>query len=210
MVKRPFQLLFIMGVFALVVSSCAPDVARREGSSSLIGKDFTSDTGSGPNSTTGPDWGLQLKTSGCLADGSLQDKACTPGDIIKSSTKEQICTPGYARKVRSVSQSLKNDVYASYGITKRKPGAYQVDHLVSLQLGGSNDISNLWPEAASPKPGYHEKDKVENYLHDQLCDGDMSLAEVQNAIATDWVAVYNSMPPDLRNNSSDDNAGEGS
>ena len=56
-----------------------------------------------------------------------------------------------------------------YGITSHAPGQYEVDHLVSLELGGSNDIANLWPELASPKPGFHEKDKVENYLHAQVC-----------------------------------------
>jgi hypothetical protein len=61
-------------------------------------------------------------------------------------------------------------------------------------LGGSNDISNLFPEAASPKPGFHEKDKVENYLHDQVCSGAMTLQIAQIAIATNWLDVYNSMP----------------
>ena len=33
---------------------------------------------------------------------------------------------------------------------------------MSLELGGSNDIKNLWPEAALPTPGFHEKDAVED------------------------------------------------
>jgi hypothetical protein len=145
-------------------------------------------------STKEPNWGVQTKTSGCKAQNGLQDFACTPGDIFPKATKQQICTSGYAGSVRNVPQSVKNKVYASYGITKRRPGQYEVDHLVSLQLGGSNDISNLWPEIDAPKPGFHEKDKVENYLHDQLCDGKMTLKEVQIAIATNWLAVYQSMP----------------
>jgi hypothetical protein len=98
-----------------------------------------------------------------------------------------------------VPQSVKNQVYTSYGIKSRRAGQYEVDHLVSLQLGGSNDISNLWPEAASPKPGFHEKDKVENYLHDQMCKGNMTLKQVQIAIATNWLTVYNSMPANSKN-----------
>lgn len=141
-----------------------------------------------------PNWGMQAKTSGCIAQNSLQDPACTPGDIFPNATKQQICTPGYASSVRNVPQSVKNKVYAAYGIKKHLPGQYEVDHLVSLQLGGSNDISNLWPEIATPKPGFHEKDKVENYLHDQVCDGAMTLKEAQIAIATNWLTVYNRMP----------------
>ncbi len=31
---------------------------------------------------------------------------------------------------------------------------------------------------------------VEDYLHKQVCAGALSLAEAQQAIATDWVVVY--------------------
>ncbi|WP_207229380.1 HNH endonuclease signature motif containing protein [Ktedonosporobacter rubrisoli] len=144
--------------------------------------------------TKEPTWGVRNKTSNCTINGPLQDIACTPGDIIQSATKEQICQPGYARTVRNVPTSEKNQVYAEYGITHHSTGEYEVDHLVSLELGGSNDISNLWPEAASPKPGFHEKDKVENYLHDQVCSGAVSLKQAQIEIATNWLDVYNRMP----------------
>jgi hypothetical protein len=69
-----------------------------------------------------------------------------------------------------------------------------VDHLISLELGGSNSIANLWPEAAEPTPGYHQKDQVENYLHQQVCDGKMSLHDAQFQIATNWLNVYKRMP----------------
>lgn len=141
-----------------------------------------------------PHWGVQTKTSGCLAHNGLPDTACTPGAIIATATKDVICQSGYARTVRNVPTSEKDQVYAEYGILSHTAGQYEVDHLVSLELGGSNDIANLWPEAASPKPGFHEKDKVENYLHDQLCSGAITLNQAQTEIATNWLAVYNQMP----------------
>ena len=141
-----------------------------------------------------PHWGVQAKTSGCAAHGALQDAACTPGAIFPDVTKQQVCTPGYASSVRNVPQSVKNKAYAEYSITKHLPGQYEVDHLVSLELGGSNDLANLWPEAASPTPGFHEKDKVENYLNSQVCDGKITLQQAQIEIATNWLAVYNRMP----------------
>src|SRR5262249_13849619 len=134
-----------------------------------------------------PDWGHRTKTSGCVVRGPLPDPACTPGDIFPNATKDKICVSGYASSVRDRPTSEKNAVYAEYGITHHTTGEYEVDHFVSLELGGSNDISNLFPEAASPKPGFHEKDKVENYLHDQVCSGAMTLAEAQRLIATNWV-----------------------
>lgn len=142
-----------------------------------------------------PQWGHQTKTSGCVTSpDNRPDPECTPGDILPEATKDKICVPGYTQTVRNVPDSLKNQVYAEYGITSHKPGQYEVDHFVSLELGGSNDISNLFPQPAVPVPGFHEKDKVENYLHDQVCSGAMSLQEAQIKIATNWVDVYNNMP----------------
>lgn len=151
-----------------------------------------------------PQWGVRAKTSGCQASGGLQDKACTPGAIFSDATKTKICVPGYASSVRNVPVSLKSKVYAAYGIKKRRPGQYEVDHLVSLQLGGSNDIANLWPELAEPKPGFHEKDRVENWLHDQVCKDKMSLRDAQIKIATNWLAVYSSLPSQFNGSDSDD------
>ena len=141
-----------------------------------------------------PNWGVQTKTSGCVAHNGLPDSACTLGAIIATATKDAICQSGYSRSVRNVPTSEKDQVYAEYGITHHFSGQYEVDHLVSLELGGSNDISNLWPELASPKPGFHEKDKVENYLHDQVCSGAIDLTKAQVEIATNWLNVYNQMP----------------
>ena len=117
------------------------------------------------------------------------DPKLTPGDVIAGVTAQQVCTPGYATGVRSVSTSEKRQVYQRYG-EKDVPGAAEVDHFISLELGGSNAVTNLWPERYSPAPGAHEKDKVEDYLHSQVCSGTMTLQQAQNAIRSDWYAVY--------------------
>ena len=139
-------------------------------------------------------FGVQTKTSGCKAHGGLPDSACTPGAILSTGTKSAICQSGYASSVRNVPTSEKNQVYAEYSITHHATGDYEVDHLVSLELGGSNDVANLWPELANPTPGFHQKDQVENYLHDQVCSGAISLSDAQVEIATDWLNVYQHMP----------------
>lgn len=173
----------------------------------------TTPTTTTPNATTGssataPEWGKQTQTSNCAVNGPQQDQACTPGDIFPDATKTQVCKSGYSSSVRNVPTSVKNKVYAEYGITHHSTGQYEVDHLVSLELGGSNDISNLWPEAASPKPGFHEKDKVENYLHSQVCSGAVSLQQAQVEIATNWLDVYNKMPSKSKNSGGSDNGGQ--
>jgi hypothetical protein len=138
--------------------------------------------------------GQRTKTAGCQARGALADPDCTPGAILPDATKDAICQPGYSLNVRNVPDSLKSDVYAEYGVRTRAPGQYEVDHLVSLELGGSNEIANLWPEPASPRPGFHEKDQVENYLHDQVCSGAIPLAQAQEQIATNWLPIYDRLP----------------
>jgi hypothetical protein len=141
-----------------------------------------------------PSIGNRTKTSGCQVQGKLPDSACTPGAIIATATKDQICVPGYSKNVRDVTTAEKDQVFAEYGIQTHSTGEYEVDHLISLELGGSNDIANLWPEAAEPRPGFHEKDKVENYLHDQVCSGAIPLQQAQIEISTNWLTIYDKMP----------------
>jgi len=103
-----------------------------------------------------------------------------------------VCTPGYSARVRNVPESEKAAVYREYGIPRNHYSRpYEVDHIVSLELGGSNHIANLYPEAAvNPSPGYHVKDRLENRLHSLVCSHQMPLAKVQRAIASNWVALY--------------------
>jgi hypothetical protein len=109
---------------------------------------------------------------------------------VLSADRARVCTPGYARSVRDVSYALKRRVYAAYGIFHHSRGAYEVDHLVPLELGGGNAVSNLWPEAAHPRPGFHEKDVLENRLHELVCRGGIALASAQRLIAGDWLSAW--------------------
>jgi len=75
----------------------------------------------------------------------------------------------------------------------REPGVlgdYELDHLVSLELGGSNDAGNLWPERNDhPAGGINSKDVVENTLNRAVCSHRVTLAAAQSAIATDWTTA---------------------
>jgi hypothetical protein len=140
-------------------------------------------------------FGARTRDTGCAVHDALADSACTPGAVFPDVTAEQVCRPGYSSSVRNVPAAVSRGVYAAYGIAKRTAGEYEVDHLVPLEIGGSNDIANLWPEAAEPRPGFHEKDVVENYLHAQVCTGNMRLIDAQRSVATNWVDVYQRLRP---------------
>lgn len=120
---------------------------------------------------------------------SLPDRRLSPGKA-SDATLEEICTPGYASNARDVSTDTKDRVYAEYNITHHDPGEYEIDHIISLEIGGSNDITNLFPEAAEPRPGFHEKDVLEDTLHELVCSHKLDLATAQNDIAVDWYAAY--------------------
>jgi hypothetical protein len=142
----------------------------------------------GPSITFAP----VSQRTGCTLDGALPDRDCTPGARFRYATRAKVCVKGYRKQARNVSTAAKDAVYAMYGMTAHFNGATgEVDHLVSLELGGSNARANLFPEAASPTPGSHQKDKLENKLHSMVCAGSITLAAAQRAIAKDWVAEYN-------------------
>lgn len=138
----------------------------------------------------------RTKTAGCAVRGPLPDAACTPGSVFANATPEVICVSGYSKRVRSVSTSLRKQVYAAYGIAYPPPtGTYELDHLIPLAIGGDNSAANLFPEAAEPRPGFKEKDVVEVYLQEAVCAGEIDLADAQSQVAKDWVALFNAIDP---------------
>ena len=120
----------------------------------------------------------------------LPDPKLTPGDVLEVRVRD-IAVPGYSKKVRNVTASTKKKAYEEYGITHREKGEYEVDHLISLQLGGSNSLKNLWPQSYQTQPwNAYIKDAVENELHARVVDGSMDLKTAQRMIATNWIAAY--------------------
>jgi len=69
-------------------------------------------------------------------------------------------------------------------------GGYEVDHLVQLAVGGSNQLANLVPQPASPRPGFPETDRLENAIHDGVCERGDALGPLQWRVPKDWVALY--------------------
>ncbi len=122
----------------------------------------------------------------------------TPGDVFPNVTAKEVCVSGYSASVRSVSSDEKRQVAARYGYTGSSSNV-EYDHFISLELGGSNAVTNLWPEsyATTDAPnhvGAREKDRVENALHAAVCRGDITLQQAQDQIRTDWYAYFLTIP----------------
>jgi hypothetical protein len=125
--------------------------------------------------------------------GDLPDPSLTPGLADPALTQAKLCSKTFRTgSVRAVDESTKKAVYAEYGQDPKKaPCPCEVDHLISLEVGGSNDAKNLWPQSYGPGEwNAHVKDVLENLMHKKMCAGEITLKSAQNYLANDWVGSY--------------------
>lgn len=137
---------------------------------------------------------------GSVGGGLLPNHALTPGvinpGVTQANIKSTICVSGWTATIRPTSSyttALKiKQLAAGYTVNgDTKTADYEEDHLISLELGGNpTDPKNLWPESYQTTPNAKNKDKTENYLKAQVCAGNMTLAEAQKEISTNWLAAY--------------------
>jgi hypothetical protein len=130
------------------------------------------------------------------------DPIRTPGatdtDISQENIQDTICNPRWStRSIRPpvhYTDQLKREQLGEYGYADTNPRDYEEDHLIPLELGGNpTDPKNLWPEpfeTSIPDGGAHAKDRVESYLHREVCAGSLTLDEARRQIASDWYHVF--------------------
>jgi hypothetical protein len=124
---------------------------------------------------------LQCKVAQ-VAGYTLPDPKCTPGAATPGVTKDDVCPVINQNKLgRSVSNGTKAFVRQEYN----DQNAGEVDHLIPLELGGSNGDDNLWVEDG-PVP--NPKDGVERRAHTAVCHGTLTLQDAQSKISTNWIA----------------------
>jgi len=127
------------------------------------------------------------------------DPDCTPGAINPSLTVEVLLNPAFRTSCVRDSTTTGHEkaaTYNWYGIShpENNTGSTQtceLDHLISLELGGADTLDNIWPQCGPPgvtlpERYFKEKDAVENYLARQVKTGAMDLEAAQQGIATDW------------------------
>jgi hypothetical protein len=141
--------------------------------------------------TTGPDLsgvnlpGLIVPTiSGRVSRPNLQ---LTPGAIAVTDTAAVCNQPHHVHQ--SIPFTDQAAVWQEYGYTTSQQHHYLLDYLVPLSLGGSADVTNLWP-AALRGTGYYQKQKLNVILRDAVCHRTVSLATAQSQLQKDWFAAY--------------------
>lgn len=131
-------------------------------------------------------WGVYRELE--LRAAMTPDPILTPGATATLSEAE-VCENRDAA-AQPIPASLGREVFARYGVD---PGRmrYELDSLIAPELGGAMAPENFWPQPYSA-PGWnaHVKDALEDRLYQLVCDRQLSLAEAQHDIATDWIEAY--------------------
>ncbi len=121
-------------------------------------------------------------------DVSIPKNSLTPGETRTVSIGD-VCSAA-PREAATVPVSLRQQVFREYGINDKRPNAYEVDYLITPELGGASSIRNLWPQPYSAVWNAHVKDELEDRLHGLVCAGQVDLATAQREISRDWISAY--------------------
>jgi hypothetical protein len=131
----------------------------------------------------------------------IPDPRCTPGAINPTVTLAVLQGGKFktgCERNRASSVAAKNKTYDEYDVphpahNRGRNQVCELDHLVSLELGGADTVDNIWPQCGPDhemlaKRYFKIKDGVENYLAVQVRDGHIDLQTAQRGIAKDWTS----------------------
>lgn len=143
---------------------------------------------------------LALTLPAAARDLTIPDPELTPGVARTDITQDNICKTKWGKDARHVSAAMKREAFTRYGLTgnadksciKDKNGRHcEIDHCISRELGGADDVDNLWPQPYGGKPwNASAKDRVENRLHKEVCAGSITLEQAQKEICSDYRIPY--------------------
>jgi len=184
--------------FAIILPSQAADLKVRTKLPAICAKLHIDPEGSDAlqNVSLPPDHTCKPRVKNGLP---LPDPSCSPGAINPTLTLAVLKTKGFTTKcVRDQASSPheKQQTYTWYKIKKpaNNSGSTQtceLDHIISLELGGADTVDNLWPQCGPAKVAlnkryFKQKDAVENFLNREVKAGRMKLSDAQQGIAEDW------------------------
>jgi hypothetical protein len=145
--------------------------------------------------------GLPLAPGGRGSDPSGQDGGAprifllpradlTPG-AVRPVTIAEVCDSNRRVPIRPIPASVHERVFRDYGADYRRAAEYELDHLITPELGGTQDPSNLWPQPFGATAwNAYVKDELEQLFLQRVCEGRMPFAAAQHEMATDWIAAY--------------------
>jgi len=141
---------------------------------------------------------------------TLPDRKLTPGKANTSLSVSKICSTKWGKDARAVTDKMKKDVIKAYHFSSsvcpvttfkgNRIPRVEIDHLISRDIGGADDIKNLWPQCYEPVKkakskqanGAHKKDRLEVELNKRICKTRSAalLREYQRKTKINWISLY--------------------
>lgn len=124
-----------------------------------------------------------------LADGPLPIPSLTPG-ATRDITVPVLCS-GEVAEERAIPPNMRAQVLRAYRMEHVPAAEFELDYLITPELGGATAAANLWPE----RYGVHAwnarvKDQLETLLPSLVCRGEVDLKAAQREIAANWITAY--------------------
>jgi len=114
------------------------------------------------------------------------------GGSVMTVKPDEAC--GHGREHRGPMFAARRDeVLKRYGLPPGTHPDYEIDHLIQVCLGGSDDPANLWPQprrSIETTWNAEAKDRFEHRMSNMVCYEQFDIATAQEAFATDWIAAY--------------------
>lgn len=127
---------------------------------------------------------------GGAAETALPRRDLTPG-VVRTVSVDEICGRERDPADPLVAASVARQVFENYGADYRRAEEYELDFLITPELGGTADARNLWPQPyGSTRWNAYVKDELELLFRRLVCDGTIDISTAQREMATDWIAAY--------------------
>lgn len=122
--------------------------------------------------------------------GALPSASFTPG-VARVVSVEGLCPDGPRQAPPRIPSAMRLQVLRDYGMEHVPEHEYELDYLITPELGGLTDRRNLWPEPYALRAwNAHAKDSLENLLPRLVCAGRIDLATAQRSLASNWIDAY--------------------
>jgi hypothetical protein len=135
---------------------------------------------------------LASLASPAWADSTIvPDPVLTPGQARTANIGEICSTP--TSRVRHWARERDDRIMAEYGLPGGRHPDFEIDHLIPLCLGGTDDDANLWPEprrSIESTWNAERKDEFQARMSSLACSGELDVATAQKEIADNWTDAW--------------------
>jgi hypothetical protein len=120
----------------------------------------------------------------------LPNADLTPG-LVQLVTVADVCGETRYGRTHPIAAAVHEGVFRRYGADPARSSEYELDYLITPELGGVADARNLWPQPfAGTAWNAYVKDELELHLHRLVCKGALDFATAQRELTSDWIAAY--------------------